>query len=598
MNAVPVEPTCRTRAATPPRPFPAPTDPASHPLRLAVATEADREAIGRIRHEVYARELGQHEVRDSGRLTDSLDSFNVYVVAWIGTELVGFVSITPPGGGSYSIDKYTSRDRLPFAFDDRLHEVRLLTVRDAWRGRPVAVLLVYAALRWVEAHGGTRIMAIGRREIVPLYRKIGLEPVGIEFQSGAVTFEVLQAGVAALRAQAEVLAPLYRRLESTVHWDLDIPYRKPSPCFHGGAFFERIGERFENLDRRHDIINADVLDAWFPPAPAVLEALHAHLDWLLRTSPPTSCGGLVEAIAGARGVAPDNILTGAGSSDLIYLALRHWLKPTSRTLLLDPTYGEYAHVLERVVGCEVDRLVLRREDQYRVDPDELSARLALRHDLVVLVNPNSPTGRHIAGATLRKLLAKAPPRTRVWIDETYIDYVGTGESLERYAARSENVIVCKSMSKAYALSGARCAYLCAGAHQLEELRAITPPWAVGLPAQVAAVKALGDPEYYIGRHAETHRLREALGLGLQSLGIDVIPGRANYLLGHLPEEGPDAREIVAECRERGLFLRDASCMGTALGHHALRIAVKDAETNARMLAILSDVARASRLARS
>src|SRR6266576_385362 len=62
--------------------------------------------------------------------------------------------------------------------------------------------------------------------------------------------------------------------------------------------------------------------------------------------------------------------------------------------------------------------------------------------------------------------------------------------------RSENVIVCKSMSKVYALSGARVAYLCAGPHQLEELRALTPPWVVSLPAQVAAVRALNDPAYY------------------------------------------------------------------------------------------------------
>src|SRR5262249_62247408 len=67
-------------------------------------------------------------------------------------------------------------------------------------------------------------------------------------------------------------------------------------CYHGGAFFEAIGEEFETLERRHDIVPADVLDAWFPPAPAVLEALREHLDWLVRTSPPTHRTGLPPAI--------------------------------------------------------------------------------------------------------------------------------------------------------------------------------------------------------------------------------------------------------------------------------------------------------------
>jgi histidinol-phosphate/aromatic aminotransferase/cobyric acid decarboxylase-like protein len=232
------------------------------------------------------------------------------------------------------------------------------------------------------------------------------------------------------------------------------------------------------LERRHQIINADVLDAWFPPSPKVLEVLQEHLPWLLRTSPPTGCEGLIEAIAEARGVGAENILPGGGSSDLIFRALRTWLKAASHALILDPTYGEYAHVLERVIGCTVDRLTLARKNHYQIDLARLEAALADNYDLVVLVNPNSPTGRHIPRSELEAVLRRAPGRTRVWVDETYVEYAGAGQSLESFAARSENIIVCKSMSKVYALSGARVAYLCAGPHQLEELRAITPPWVV------------------------------------------------------------------------------------------------------------------------
>ena len=207
----------------------------------------------------------------------------------------------------------------------------------------------------------------------------------------------------------------------------------------------------------------------------------------------------------------------------------------------------------------------------------------------MLVNPNSPTGRGLTVSEIEALLAAAPARTRFWIDETYIDY--TGESVERLVPRHENLIVCKSMSKAYALSGMRVAYLAAGPQHLEELRAVTPPWVVGLPSQVAAVKALENPNYYVRRWKQTASLRNSLASDLRELGWDVIPGSANFLLAHLPEEGPAAREVVTLSRERGLFLRDAGAMGSRLGERAVRVAVKDAATNRRMIEIiLADIA--------
>lgn len=551
-------------------------------LVLSVADERDREAIYRHRHDVYARELGQHGTNPTGRLRDALDDWNLYLVARIGGEIAGFVSITPPGRPSYSIDKYFTRETLPFAIDGKLFEVRLLTVLKPHRGREVATLLMYAALRWVEAHGGDRIVAIGRREVLELYLKTGLELVGRSAQSGAVTYNLLHASTAGLRTRLQMFAGLLERLEEKTDWQLSFPFRKPTACFHGGAFFSAVGESFATLERSRNVINADVLDAWFPPAPGVLAALQEHLPWLLRTSPPTACAGLTETIAQARGVEPENILPGAGSSDLIFRALRQWLTPDSHALILDPTYGEYAHVLEKVIGCTVDRLPLRREEKFDVDLARLEAALSDDYDFVVLVNPNSPTGRHIPRAQLEAVLRRAPLRTRVWVDETYVEYAGAGQSLEVFAAQSENVIVCKSMSKVYALSGARAAYLCAGPHQLEELRAITPPWVVSLPAQVAAVRALQSPDYYAVRYAETAVLREELAQYLRAFGWEVLPGIANFLLCHLPRNGPTAAEIVRRCREQDVFLRDAAVMGSQLGSHALRIAVKDATANQRM----------------
>jgi histidinol-phosphate/aromatic aminotransferase/cobyric acid decarboxylase-like protein/GNAT superfamily N-acetyltransferase len=537
--------------------------------------------------------LRQHPSNHGHSLRDSLDDFNTYLVAKIAGEIAAFVSITPPGAPSYSIDKYLGRAALPFPVDEGFFEVRLLTVLKAHRGRELAVLLMYAALRWVEAHNGTHVAAIGRVEILEFYLKAGLQPMGLRINSGAVSYELLHATVAELRDGISGFSGLLARLEEKTSWRLSFPFFKPASCFHGGAFFEAIGEEFDRLERSRDIINADVLDAWYPPAPGVLATLADHLPWLLRTSPPTSGAGLIKAIARARGVQPSNILPGAGSSDLIFRSLRHWLDAKSHVCILDPTYGEYSHVLENVIGCTVDRLGLDRENGFIVDLDRLRAVLQDEYDLVVLVNPNSPTGRHIPRNKLESLLGELPGRTRVWIDETYVEYAGPGESMERFAARSENVVVCKSMSKVYALSGARVAYLCAGPHQLEALRAITPPWVVGLPAQVAAVRALQDPDYYAGCYHETARLRTELSEELRKLGWAIYPGIANFLLCELPGNGPDAAEVVRRCRARGLFLRNASAMGAHLGERILRVAVKEAGIQRRLLRILEEELAAS-----
>ena len=317
---------------------------ASKPIVLRLATATDREEIYRLRHAIYARELGQHAANADGRLSDALDEFNVYLVAACAGDIAGFISITPPGGGRFSVDKYVRREDFPPLRDGQFHEVRLLTVTPDHRGREIAFALMYAAFRWVEAHNGDRIVAIGRREILDLYLHVGLERLGCEMRSGAVTYELLAATIPQFRARQQDFAPLLQRLERSLDWRLTFPFRPPAPCFHGGAFFDAIGPEFDHLERRHEIINADVLDAWFPPSPRVIAALSEDLPWLLRTSPPTQCEGMARVIARVRAVAAENILPAAGSSDAIFLAFRHWLSPSSRVLILDPTYGEYAHV--------------------------------------------------------------------------------------------------------------------------------------------------------------------------------------------------------------------------------------------------------------
>ncbi|HEV8081755.1 MAG TPA: histidinol-phosphate transaminase [Chitinophagaceae bacterium] len=557
---------------------------------LIAASEQHREDIYNIRHAVYAGELNQHLVNSSNQLKDDLDLVNNYIVAKYYNQVIGFISITSPASKKYSVDKYFNRSSIPYPFDDYLYEIRLLTVIKENRNSYLALALMFAAFRWVQSHGGRYIMAICRTDLISMYCKAGLRPLHVSAESGKVTYELSVACIDDLQKMVLKKIWLYESLKSKIDWQLPYMFFAPSACYHGGSFFKAIGEDLQTLQKAKQIINADVLDAWFPPSPNVLKVLHENLSWFLQTSPPTHANGLIKVIAEVRGIKEQCILPGAGSSDLIFLALRSLLNKMSQVLIVDPCYGEYVHVLKEVIQCRITWFTLSRKELFILNTTSLLQEIKKGYDMIVLVNPNSPTGVHIPKNEMEKMLSQIPNSTLIWVDETYIEFAGATESLEQFAVQTENIIICKSMSKVYALSGARSAYLCCSQHLIETLKSVTPPWAISLPAQAAAITALGDPEYYKEKYAETHVLRNKLKQNLLDLGItEVVDGIANFLLFYLPKEFGKIDEFLKYCKHRNLFIRNVSNMGKSLGKNAVRIAVKDEETNNRMIDIMKRV---------
>jgi histidinol-phosphate/aromatic aminotransferase/cobyric acid decarboxylase-like protein len=558
-------------------------------LILTIATNLDRLEIYKIRHLIYAQELNQHEVNSSQQLSDDLDAENKYIVAKEGDEIIGFISITTPNSKKYSVEKYFSRSDIPFAFDEYLYEIRLLTVLEKSRNSYLALGLMFAAFRWVKSHGGLHVVAICRSELVDMYRKAGLNPLSLRAESGKVSYELAVATCEDFESVVAKNRPIYEAIQNKIDWQLPYLFFTPAACYHGGSFFKAIGEDLQSLNNATQIINADVLDAWFPPSPNVVRAIQENLNFLLQTSPPTHAEGLVKVISTVRGLLEQQILPGAGSSDLIFLALPRFLNQQSKVLILDPCYGEYIHVLEKVIQCQITRFNLSREKGFVVNTADLLQEIKKGYDMVILVNPNSPTGVHILKQEMEEMLLQVPLSTKVWVDETYVEYVGTHESIEQFAVKTENVIVCKSMSKVYALSGVRAAYLCCSPHLIEILKQFSPPWSISLPAQAAAIAAFGDGEYYDQQYAMTKSLRAKLKQDLQELGVtEIIDGVANFLLFYLPEHFPSNQDFIEGCKQKNLYLRDVSNMGKNIGKDAVRIAVKDSCTNDKMIALIKE----------
>lgn len=361
---------------------------------------------------------------------------------------------------------------------------------------------------------------------------------------------------------------------------------RPVHADHGGASFRALGLDFSRLDRIGEIVDADVLDAWYEPSPIAVAAVQEHLAWMLRTSPPTHSEGLLDTIAAVRGIPKECLLVGGGTSSLAYAALPHLVRPGDRPLILDPMYGEYAHWFESVQGIRCARSVLPSEQDWAIDAESYLKLLA-DADIAVLVNPNSPTGRAASREFIRAVLDALPRFGWLVVDETYSDFAEEDLSVESWVQREEKLVVLKSLSKFWALSGVRAGYLAAHPSVIAKLAPHQPPWAVGLVAQVAAVEALRDIGYYRAMADLTRQRRAELAASLSALeGVRVAPSVTNFLLVQLPERAR-AADVVARAQEHGVYLRNCDAQMRQPTGRLLRIAVKDAPANARIAAALA-----------
>jgi len=333
--------------------------------------------------------------------------------------------------------------------------------------------------------------------------------------------------------------------------------------------------------RRHAIC-CDVLDAWFDPSPRAVEAF-ASLGLEMRTSPETDGRGLIEAIAEAREIDPNFISLGAGSSEIMYRVLPS-LYGEGQAVILDPSYSEYPHLLQRD-GREIRRVGLCKSNGFRVALDELIAACA-GASLVILVNPNNPTGQALNRLELLELKASLASHAVLWVDEAYVDYCPAGTSVETDACKIEGLYVLKSLSKAYALSGVRAAYLVCAESEALEFVCKTPPWIIGTSAQAAAAAAVSDIEYYKSRWAENAVLLAEFCSDLQSIGLSVYPGWINAVLVAVP---PDRTASEwAHCLARnGLIVRTPEGMGEVLFDRFIRIGQTEKSIHKTILKILS-----------
>lgn len=360
--------------------------------------------------------------------------------------------------------------------------------------------------------------------------------------------------------------------------------------YHGGEFFNAIGNDFSTLEKSSEVINADVLDAWFDPSPNVIAKIQQYLPFILRTSPPNYSEGLIRTLSLLRQIPEKNIIAGEGSSELIYLFFQHFVSPSDTALIPDPTYGEYQHVLQNICHAKLVRHYLQKENEFEIHTEKIINDIrTAKPSFVIIVNPNSPTGKYLPKEKLLSLLRSSPKETFFIIDETYIDYTGGENSLEQEVMRFENLAIIKSMSKVYALSGARVGYLVASERIIERLSLYLPPWSISLFGQIAAIEALKDGPYYRMMYDNTSRLRADVLSQLRTFpSIKVYDSAANFYLLELLYEDT-AREICEALARQNIYVRNPDSMSTQFNNKFIRIAVKNKPSNDTIISALKNV---------
>jgi histidinol-phosphate/aromatic aminotransferase/cobyric acid decarboxylase-like protein len=303
------------------------------------------------------------------------------------------------------------------------------------------------------------------------------------------------------------------------------------------------------------------VSVWPAPRPAELESRLA--DALARDRYPDGAEARA-AVAAAHGRAPGEIVLLNGACEAFWL-LAQALRPR-RACCVHPSFTEPEAAL-RAVGSQIVR-VLREPPGWRLDPAAIPASV----DLVVLGNPNNPTGTLDRATAIRELIR---PSRLVVVDEAFMNFV-PGESESLAGERLPGMVVVRSLTKLWALAGIRAGYLLAEPPLAEFLEGSRQPWPVNTVACAAIAVCATDCRTRESVAADVGAARALLIEQLTSIpAVRVWPSAANFVLVELP----DAPSLAARLLDRGLAVRPASSFPGLTDSH-LRIAVRRPPENA------------------
>lgn len=299
--------------------------------------------------------------------------------------------------------------------------------------------------------------------------------------------------------------------------------------------------------------------------------------------PEPQPAALIAALAALYGVRREQLLAGRGSDEAIDLLIRAFCRAGEDAILIQPpTFGMYS-VCARIQNAAVIEVPLT--DDFTLDVDAMLAAVTPAVKLVFVCTPNNPSGQCVSRENIERLLQLLDGRALLVVDEAYIEFAferSVAELIDRY----EYLAVLRTLSKAWALAGARIGCLLANPEVIALLRRIMAPYPLPLPCVAVALAALSEAgqaqarEYLAVLRNEHERVRGAL----DALGCvcKVLPSQANFLTVRFADAGAAYQRLLAA----GIVVRDVRRY-PKLGD-ALRITIGSPEENDRMLAVLEE----------
>jgi histidinol-phosphate aminotransferase len=348
---------------------------------------------------------------------------------------------------------------------------------------------------------------------------------------------------------------------------------KLAPVAHGGF----------HSDHQTDWIDFSSNVNPYGPSPRVWEALR---NVPIGRHPDPRATPLRNALAERQGVSARQLIVGNGSIDLIYHLAVAYVRADDRVLIVAPTFGEYA-ASAAMMGAQIVEYRTRPENDFAIDVDAFVAHArATRPRLVFVCNPNNPTGKYLLRDDIEKII-RACNDALVVLDEAFVRFVADAWDA-RELLRYDNLLILRSLTKDYALTGLRVGYAIASPPIIESIEKVQPPWSVNAFAQAATLAALDDEQHLRDSLSALARAKIALVDDLTRLGLRVVPSATHFFLVQTCEVSKTsqvyhATEFARQLRAHKIIVRDGTSWGLP---NFVRIATRTPEENAQLVAAI------------
>ena len=319
-------------------------------------------------------------------------------------------------------------------------------------------------------------------------------------------------------------------------------------------------------------------ESWMPPSPAAVEAM---ADSVQRANRYPSLAGdrLVAALAERLGVPATQVAVGAGSLALLGQILNAFAGPGDEVLYAWRSYEAYP-ILATLAGAECVEVPL--DAAHRHDIGAMAAAVTERTTVVLLCNPNNPTGTVLDAGEIRSFLDAVPGHVLVVLDEAYLEFSGDSGQTLQLLQEYPNLAILRTFSKAYGLAAVRAGYLLAHEDIVRAIRAVAPPFGLSAVAEAGAVAALADAGHLRGTVDAVLAERGFLHRELTARGYRVPPSGGNFLW--IPETDVRAADIERSCAAHGVSVR-------AFAGSGVRVSIAPREASLAVLAALDELGR-------